>query len=144
MFKTGMPVSNHGTNREHTWYPRCTCFSFYFADRRLCQQLKAGQQTQITVFSSPSNFSVCTFAGPFVVAAPRMRAGFQHKPLFVWSNIFPNKKPKQNSSIFKRVTTGAFADDGTAISQRDRVSGASFQELCAEWLVCIACCIIWH
>ena len=68
----------------------------------------------------------------------------------VWSYIFllnsPDKKPKQNSSKTKQHSQQQEAKSvrqRTGVSQQNFV-GALSLELCADWLVCIACCIFWH
>ena len=88
------------------------------------------------------SFSASTFS--------RIVDCFQYKLSSVWSYIFlfkwPRQKAKtkqqQHKTTYTTTRSRVFGDEPP--SAKETFFGALSQGLCADWLVCIACCIFWH
>ena len=114
--------------------------------RRLCPLVFECQHlnTSISVFLFLSKVSVLVhFQGSMRRLFPKQT--FMSLVIYFFLLSDPNKKPKPNRSKTKRHRTRS--QEGSPTNRRsanETLFGTLSQGLCADCLVCIACCIFWH
>ena len=134
-------------------------FSLFFDARRLSRSWKyicinvyferrSTFQCFLVLLQSFSHLTACTFSRTVCTCYATTEGVFQYKfhQFDQTSSLLdsPDKKPKPNNSICYHKTDIHRYNKLRLANERD-FSGAVSEELCADWLVCIAHCIsgIW-